>query len=166
MDPSSPKASPCKTLLVTNKKGGVYKRGATFSLEKKMEIALVLENLRTQAAEQKSSRPVSARQLAKAAKVSVATACKIMAELDSAGGIKDPKQQVRAVERGPGALTLSRQDEEVLLNLRQSHPQRTLENYASCLQQITGTKVSSSTVHKFFKKRFPAQGKQHDTCVL
>jgi hypothetical protein len=62
--------------MSTNEKKVAYRHGVTFSLEKKMEVALVLKRL------QEEHNHVFTRHLAREAKVSQKYAIKILKELE------------------------------------------------------------------------------------
>jgi hypothetical protein len=132
-----------------NKEGGVYRNGSAFSLEKKVEVSLVYKQMLVEG----GNKPVSERALARAARISPPSAKKIMAEVNG-DGITDPKDRVRELVRGKGAKTFSTNDEVVLLRIRKRCNKMTLKGYQLLLFRTTGTLASTSTISKWFRKRF------------
>ena len=142
--------------ILVNQNGGFYRPGVAYTLDVKIRIAMVYEELKEEAAIT-GKPPVSKRQLAVAASVSPEYAGKIMDEVDS-GGIVDPATVDPERERGPGSMTLDLEDELLLLRLHQWKPSMRLSQYCMYLRVQRGTIVSESTISRWFLTRFPFKG--------
>ena len=134
-----------------NEHGGFYKKGCTYDIVKKKEVAEIYEHLKTP-----NSAP-SARTVASEAKVSITFASKVIKEVE-AGELIDPSQIVSPKSKGVGSRLFTETDELVLLQLRQENPTRTLSSYRRGLYQCTGTSASESTICKWFLYRFLIKG--------
>jgi hypothetical protein len=126
-----------------NSNGGVYRKGAVFSLEKKVEVALVLKRL------QKEYSHVSTHHLARETKVSQKFAKKIIDEL-AQGQLKPNATNPTRQKTGAGSRALTEEDKTLLLLLRNENPTRTLEDYRRELLERTGTVVSQNTICQWF----------------
>jgi hypothetical protein len=93
-----------------------------------------------------AGKPVTSRALAAAAMISPTTACKVILD-DGAGRISQRKDRVKP---GMGSSALSVQDEIFLLVLWRSEPGLSLNRYVKALFDERGTKVSRSTISRWF----------------
>ena len=96
----------------------------------------------------------SIRDLAKATKVSLGFARKVVNELNN-GRLIDPKDKPQRRAKGAGSRSISEEDGRLLLELRSEDASRKLDDYKEILQQRTGTISSRTTICKWFK--------EHDT---
>jgi len=98
-------------------------------------------------------------EVARQCKVSATTVGKVAKEIAEYGGARDPKE-IRRQKAGPVGLCreLDECDSLVLFWLYMQEPSRSLENYVSWLEFLTGTVVSVSTVSRFFNHCFPHRG--------
>lgn len=106
-----------------NKNGGFYRSGIPYSIERKTEVASVYWQMKVE------GRKISERSLAAEAKTTRKIAKKIIEEIESMGQLIDPDTMQQDRARGCGSMTLSFEDEILLLRIRQHNPQTTLTTY-------------------------------------
>ena len=136
----------------TNENGGFFSPGKPLSTEKKLEIAAILERHRQEG----TNRP-NLSAIARQTCVSEGSVRKVERELFLFGSVQAP-QKAGTSANGPGALTLSHEDERVLLRLLRRDCFRSLRSYRRCLYKKTGTQVSEATISRFFTKGFQIKG--------
>ena len=83
---------------------------------------------------------------------------KVEREISVHGRVLTPSEvlQNKEVPRGPGSIVLDEFDSAVLLFLYLKEPSRSRESYIDQLELHAGTRVSKSTISRFFLKRFMA----------
>lgn len=140
-----------------NQYGGYYRRGQSYPIEKKIEVAATyLEYVESSALPNISA-------IAGECQVGWHFVKKIESELYSEGHVLAPEDIYRRrSERtpiGPGVLSLNTKDAFVLYQLYRSKPQRSLKSYINWLFCYTGTIVSKSTVSRFFCHGFHYSGR-------
>lgn len=139
-----------------NNAGRLFKRGAAYSEDVKLEIAAAYQE------EERASggaRP-NLSELARRFKVDKNTVSKIEGELLTHGRVLPPSEIRASADRpvGPGALSLSTVDQYVILRLYFEEPSRTLKSYKDNLAFLTGTEVSIDTVSRVLLDGFPYKG--------
>ena len=131
-----------------NSNNGIYKRGRSYDMPKKMEVAAALQ----------ASQHPNISDVSKQCKVSTTFVRKILTELVEHGELLPPDQKRRHKTSGPGAKTLDEIDAYVILLLYMEEPSRGLHKYALWLEYFTGTRVSTSVLSRFFNDAFPYGG--------
>ena len=140
--------------MKTNQNNGNYRHGVAYDIQKKIEIVDKYEELLAKSREHGTKLP-SARTVAKEVHVSKTAVSKVLKEHKN-GGLIDPRDNPQYRYIGPGSKTLDEVDEVVLLSLREN-PQRSLRSYRVGLLEKTGTEVSETTIHRFWKHGFQIQ---------
>ena len=136
--------------IKVNENGGVYRHGKTFPLEKRVEVGLRYHEM-----VQRGTK-VTARLLAKEARIGRTLANQIIKEMVLKGGVEHPTTTAdRQIQRGVGIKKLTTQDEYVLLCVYYDNPKALLRTYQERLRRDTGTVVSPATLSRWFRKRFP-----------
>ena len=142
-------------IVLINAYQGAYTNGCAYPIEKKLSVALLYEQCQRDAG--KTCPPLS--HVAKKAGVSVGFVSKVVEELNCFGSVvaSNPKNKYSG-PRGIGSKCLSLEDQQILLELLHRNPFRTRRNYVNRLAEITGTRVSESTISQFFLRGFPIRG--------
>jgi transposase len=153
--PKAVKAKPPPKVKV-NDKGGAYFNGTTYSMDMKARFHIHLAELQEEA----GGTTVTGRALAAKAQISHTTALKVILD-DKKGVIGEKKKRAKP---GMGSKSLSTEDEIFLLTLYRLEPSTSLNRYVQALFQKKGTKVSRSTISRWFNTRFPFKGKKVKTC--
>jgi hypothetical protein len=128
--------------LSVNNNGRTCQRGATNSIEKKIQVAVTYERLKEASG---GSRPMPAQVVSDCA-VSRNFVRKIESELVVHGKVLHPKELPQNRMTGPGARAIDEMDAFVLLLVCLVERSRTLPNCDDCLFLLTGTQVLESTI--------------------
>lgn len=104
----------------SNKQGGYYRRGRSYSLEKKLEVAEVYLLLR----ERKGGARPTINQVARQTKTTKKFVLKVEKELQYHGRVLDLKEIEQSRPSGPGSICLDEFDVLILLKLREMNPQQ------------------------------------------
>ena len=144
--------------LYVNANNGYYKHGKSYSVEKKKEIADAYKQLL-----QAHGTAPSIRCLAKHCKVSKYFAQKVIKELQVHGSVIDPNKVFQGRVIGAGVISLTTEDEVILLKLYLEEPARSIKSYVGGLYYFTGKQVSKSTISNFWLKAFPVAGSLRKT---
>lgn len=146
---------PTNSNVLINANQGAYTNGCAYPLEKKLLVASVYDRCLRESG---GRRPVLAN-VAKEAGVSIGFVSKVADELHAFGTVVAPDSATkRAGPCGVGSKCLTDEDQRILLELLDRNPFRTRRNYVHRLWEITGTRVSESTISQFFLKGFPIRG--------
>lgn len=147
--------------IAVNVNGGFYRRGASYDITKKLEVAAEYLDAKEKASREAGYevRP-NITHVAEAAGVSWHTVEKIEGELESVGHVVAPKDiyKNRGGASGPGSLTFDEIDCFCLYQLYRKEPTRSLKSYVNWLFYYTGTITSESTVSRFFNHGFEIRG--------
>jgi transposase len=139
--------------VFVNKNGGYFHKGRTYDYATKVRVASVFLDLIDDNGDNSPTVSVVARD----AKVSWDYAKKVMHELQTTGSVIPPEllQQNRDRQFGVGTvLKLTTREEEFLLGLRIECPHRPNLDYIRKLYVLSGKIVSSSTISRWFKRRY------------
>jgi hypothetical protein len=143
--------------LTTNLNGGLYEQGKAYSTQTKYAVATEYKKALQEAISDGNHCP-SLSLIARTMQVSRDFVRKVEDEIQAHGDILHPSMVAKDVAIGPGALSLSKEDEFALLYLRMDDPFRSMRSYKDNLHHLTGAIVSERTIDYFFKKAFPFKG--------
>jgi hypothetical protein len=137
--------------LAFNENGGMFKRGSAYDITKKLAVCAVIR-------QQGSS--LNMAEVARRCSVSWGFVCKVWEEmLENDGRVIDPSTVRQGRMEGPGANSLTEYDHFALMYLYFEEPSRSNASYVENLFQVTGTKVSRSTISRWFNNFFPISGR-------
>lgn len=112
----------------------IYKRGRSYDITKKMEVAAALQ----------ATQHPNVTSVSKQCKVSRTFVSKIVTKLVEHGKLLPPDQKRWHTKSGPGAKKFDEIDAFVVLILYMKQPSRGLHTYALWLEHFTGSQVSES----------------------
>jgi hypothetical protein len=137
--------------LAYNENGGMFKRGLSYDITKKLAVSAVIR-------EQGSSLVIS--EVARRCNVSWGFVQKVWEEMiENDGRVVDPSTVRQSRVEGPGVKSLTEYDHFALMYLYFDEPSRSNASYVENLFQVTGTKVSKSTISRWFNNFFPISGR-------
>ena len=135
--------------LEVNANGGFYSKGKRLPIEKKAKVAMAMS------AAMNGDRPYNVSAIAQECKVSRTTVQGVAGELASHGRLLTDKERKPDVPTGVGSKTLDVTDEVVLYLLYLNDVSRSTQSYVSNLENLTGNRVSQTTINNWFKTGFP-----------
>ena len=138
-----------------NNHGRMYKRGAAYPVDLKLEVADAYQ----EEARQSGKRPCLTN-LAKRFRVDRKTVTKVEAELFAQGRVIPP-EEIRANQDrpvGPGSQSLCQFELYIIMMLYWEDPKRHLRNYKDWLLLLTGNSVSKDTINRVLLYGFPYKG--------
>ena len=143
--------------LSVNSSNRVYKRGKALSYSEKVQIGHEIQQAEGALL---PGQELNYRELGRVCRVSKNTVAKIHNELEEYGRIRSPEeiQASKNVARGPGSVVLSDHAMFVILQLYYHDASTSLAKYAQTVLLATGTRVSTSTISRFFNKGFLFKG--------
>lgn len=147
--------------LHTNRYGGHYEQGKSYSADKKLEVATVIARLSSEFGVDPTNSAVS-----REAKVGPAFVRKVKEELKENQRVLHPDEISQARLKGVGVLAVTEVDEEYLLFLRFTDNTRSNQSYVEELFFHTGTLVSESFISDWFANRFDHSGKFKVGCLV
>ena len=141
-----------------NKKGGYYRRGKQYGMEKKLAVAETYLHY-----EQLGGGRPNLSKIASEHKVDWWFVRKIESELyANEGCVVSPEEvtldMVSRRQLGPGSIVLDQADCFALYCLYRRKPTRSLRSYVHELYRHMGTRVSTSVVSRFFNHAFEIRG--------
>jgi transposase len=141
--------------ISVNRNGGFYEHGKNYGFSRKWEVAAVYFRL------WEDNWPIKPkiRFLSRHAGVSQGYANKIVQELTTTGGLKNPcaTKMGKNVARGVG-LDLSLEEEVFLLALRIECPSRPNTDYSGKLKDFYDRDISPTTISVWFRERYDYAG--------
>ena len=128
--------------------------GESYGFARKLQVAVEIEIQKV------ADQLISINAIAKQCHVSWFFVNKVNNEIIEHGRVLRPFEICvkRDVPRGPGSLSLDKFDKFILLQLLQEEPSRGLKSYADSLYDYTCTRVSRSTISRWFLYAFPIKG--------
>ena len=141
-----------------NQHGGFYFQGQAYGHSKKLQVAVEYRIAEREA--QRLHKVANVSAVARQCGVGRKFVAKVRDELLLHDRVLKPSEITdnRNIDRGPGARTMNDFDRFVLLQLLDEDPTRTLKSYAKGLEYYTGSRISTSTICRWFLYAFPVRG--------
>ena len=138
-------------IVVTNTNNGLYVRGRSYSLQKKLEVD---NSFNEMFCDSECRHIPTAAELAAKTQISRHFAAKVIAEINTVGNVIDPEKihefYYHRNKRIKIWKKLQPEHTRFLLALREEQPERPIYNYIFLLDNVFGVRVSNKTISNFF----------------